>query len=251
MASAASSDLGMRVDRDELRKFERLGESWWDAKGPMAPLHKLNPTRLTYIRERVCRHFGRDMDTPSPFTGLTALDIGCGGGLLAEPLARLGAGVTGIDPVPEVIRTARWHAEEVGLDIAYETATVEDLLLADRRFDLVIASEVIEHVPDPSAFLAAMAGVTRPGGLVILSTLSRTLTSFVYAIVGAEYVLGWLPRGTHSWRRFVRPAELARQLREVGLRPVDIRGIAYNGARDEFVLTRDPSVNYLMVASRS
>jgi 2-polyprenyl-6-hydroxyphenyl methylase/3-demethylubiquinone-9 3-methyltransferase len=250
MASAAFASVGTSVDQQELAKFEELGRAWWDAQGPMAPLHKLNPTRIAYVRDRACERFGREPRSPAPLAGLTALDIGCGGGLLAEPLARLGASVTGIDPLETNIETARWHAEEVGLEIAYDAAMVEDLAAAGRTFDLVVASEVIEHVPEVPAFLAAMAEVTRPGGLVVLSTLSRTAASFLKAIVGAEYVLGWLPRGTHSWRRFVKPAELAQHLRGCGLRPVHLAGMAYDPAKDTFALSRDTGTNYVIAAAR-
>jgi 2-polyprenyl-6-hydroxyphenyl methylase / 3-demethylubiquinone-9 3-methyltransferase len=237
-------------DPVELAKFAELGRSWWDTTGPMAPLHKLNPVRVAYIRDRVCTRFGRDPRARAPLAGLAALDVGCGGGLLAEPLTRLGATVTGIDPLAANTETAAWHAREVDLEIAYEATSVEAVAAADRRFDLVVASEVVEHVPDVPAFLAAIAAVTRPGGLVILSTLSRTTASFLKAIVGAEYVLGWLPRGTHDWRRFLTPAELGRALRVHGIRPLHVSGVAYDASRDSFALTRDPSVNYLMAAGR-
>ena len=250
MASPAPAGPTAAVDPAELAKFEELGRSWWDPKGPMAPLHRLNPVRVAYVRDRVCAHLRRDPRAAGPLAGLEALDIGCGGGLLAEPLARLGATVTGIDPTTASVATARRHAEEVGLEIAYEVATVEELAAAGRRFDLVVASEVVEHVPDAPGFLDAMAETVRPGGLAVLSTLSRTPASFLKAIVGAEYVLGWLPRGTHSWRRFLRPAELGRELRAAGLRPVHVSGIGYDGARDTFELTRAPSVNYLLAAVR-
>jgi 2-polyprenyl-6-hydroxyphenyl methylase/3-demethylubiquinone-9 3-methyltransferase len=251
MASAAFASVETSsLDPGELAKFEALGRSWWDAKGPMAPLHKLNPVRIAYIRDRACARFGRDPRSLRPLDGLRVLDVGCGGGLLAEPLARLGADVTGIDPLPESIATARWHAEEVGVEVAYEATTLEEVVDAGRRFDLVIASEVVEHVPDLAGFLAALAAAIRPGGLAVLSTVSRTPESFLKAIVGAEYILGWLPRGTHDWRRFVRPAELARHLRAQGLRPTHVSGIGYDGATDSFRLTRDPGVNYLLAAER-
>jgi 2-polyprenyl-6-hydroxyphenyl methylase/3-demethylubiquinone-9 3-methyltransferase len=250
MVHAAAADVTAGTDAEELAKFAALERSWWDPKGPMAPLHKLNPVRLAFLRDQACRHFGRDPRAPRPLAGLQALDIGCGGGLLAEPLARLGAAVTGIDPVPASIEAARWHAEEVGLEIAYEARASEDLVLAGRSFDLVVASEVIEHVPDAPGFLAAMAALTRPGGLAVLSTISRTTESFLKTIVGAEYVLGWLPRGTHQWRRFLRPAELAQLLRGSGLRPVRLAGMVYDPARDAFALGRDTGTNYLIAAVR-
>lgn len=249
-ASAAAAGAIGSLDQSELAKFETLGEGWWDATGPMAPLHKLNPVRVAYVRDRACAHFGRDPKAARPLEGLTVLDVGCGGGLLAEPLSRLGAEVTGIDPLPENIAVARWHAEETGAELAYETTTLEEVVAEGRRFDLVIASEVVEHVADLEGFLAALAAATRPGGLAILSTVSRTARSFLEAIVGAEYLLRWLPPGTHSWRRFVRPAELAQHLRASGLRPVHVSGIAYDGSSDSFRLARDPSVNYLIAAEK-
>lgn len=249
MASAATVQTDT-TDPEEVAKFAELGATWWDMAGPMAPLHKLNPVRVAYIRDRVCGHFGGDPAQPGPLAGITVLDVGCGGGLLSEPLARMGATVTGIDPIESSIETARWHAAEVGLEIDYEASTLEATMAAGCIFDLVIASEVIEHLPDVPQFLAAMAAVTRPGGLAVLSTLSRTPASLLKAVIGAEYILGWLPRGTHNWRRFVRPAELGRELRQHGLRAIHISGVEYDGARDDFRLSRDPSVNYLLTATR-
>jgi 2-polyprenyl-6-hydroxyphenyl methylase / 3-demethylubiquinone-9 3-methyltransferase len=249
MASAAP-EHDTTADPGELAKFAALSRDWWDTSGPMAPLHKLNPVRVAYIRDQACATFGGDARRGRPLDGLRALDIGCGGGLLAEPLARLGADVTAVDPVVGSIETARWHAAEVGLEIAYEPVTIEAVGRSGRQFELVVASEVVEHVADVPEFLAAIAAVTRPGGLVVLSTLSRTRTSFVMAIIGAEYVLGWLPRGTHEWRRFLTPAELGRELRAAGLRPLDVRGIGYDAAHHKFLLTRNPSVNYLLAATR-
>ena len=249
MASSTSTP-DSTTDASELAKFAALEHDWWDATGPMAPLHKLNPVRVAYIRDRACAHFRRDAAVAQPLAGLAVLDVGCGGGLLAEPLARLGGTVTAIDPLPANIETARRHAEVVGLRIDYRADAIEGLAAGGERFDLVVASEVVEHVAEVPTFIAALAAVTRPGGLLVLSTLSRTLASLFQAVIGAEYVLGWLPRGTHDWRRFLTPAELARALRDVGCRPVHLSGVAYDGAHDRFVLRRDPSVNYLLAASR-
>ena len=250
MASAAAAAAASGLDQDELDKFAALGRDWWDASGAMAPLHKLNPARVAYIRDQACARLGLPAGAARPLAGLAVLDVGCGGGLLAEPLARLGAGVTGIDPVASSIEAARWHAAEVGLAIDYQATTLGELAAGGRSFDLVVASEVVEHVPDVPAFLDELAAAVRPGGLVVLSTLSRTAASFLKAIVGAEYVLGWLPRGTHDWRRFLRPAELARALREAGLRPVDLAGMRYEAGRDGFALDRRPDTNYLIAALR-
>jgi 2-polyprenyl-6-hydroxyphenyl methylase/3-demethylubiquinone-9 3-methyltransferase len=249
-ASGTPTDAVRDVDAAELAKFAVLGEGWWDPAGPMAPLHRMNPVRLAYIRDHACRRFGRDPKALRPLTAIEALDTGCGGGLLAEPLARLGAAVTGIDPGEESIAIARWHAEATGVPVSYVVGTVADLAAEERRFQLTLAMEVIEHTPDPAAFVAALAAVTAPGGMVVLSTLSRTWRAWWLAIVGAEYVLGWLPPGTHSWRRFLRPAEVARLLRRHGLRTVDVTGVTYDLARDEFRLVRDTSVNYMLVAVR-
>lgn len=238
------------VDPREIERFTALAQGWWDAAGPMAPLHRMGPVRIAYVRDQACRHLGRPAGVRQPLAGLRVLDIGCGGGLVAEPLTRLGARVTGIDPTSELIQVAQAHAEEAGLEIAYEATTLETVADRGQRFDLVLALEVVEHVPDLPLFLAALAQATRPGGLVILSTLSRTLASFLSAIVGAEYLLGWLPRGTHRWGAFLTPAELAHHLRRVDLRPVDISGVAYRADRQEFQLARDPGVNYFLAALR-
>ena len=238
-------------DPGELNKFAALGEAWWDTSGPMAPLHKFNPVRVAFILAETCRHFRRNPDGPKPLDGLTILDVGCGGGLLAEPLARLGGQITAVDPLPASIEAAKQHAEAAALSIDYRSVSLESLGLAGQRFDLVIASEVIEHVAEPADFVAALAEVTRSGGLLAATTLNRTLASLAGAIVGAEYLLGWLPRGTHDWRRFLTPAELARLLRASGFEPRALRGATYDGARDVFRLGRDPSVNYLLAAART
>jgi 2-polyprenyl-6-hydroxyphenyl methylase/3-demethylubiquinone-9 3-methyltransferase len=238
------------VDAGEAAKFGALGERWWDPDGPMRPLHAMNPVRLGYIRAQACRFFGRDPGILRPLGDLRAVDIGCGGGLLAEPLARLGAHVTGVDPVAESIEAADAHGAEAGLAIEYVTGTIEDLTMAGRRFDLTLAMEVIEHTPDPEAFIEALAAATRPGGLIVLSTLSRTWRAWWLAIVGAEYLLRWLPAGTHSWQRFLRPSEVARLMRRHGIRPLDVTGVAYDLATGDFHTTADSSVNYMMAATR-
>lgn len=237
------------VDPKEIERFDALAEDWWDEHGPMAPLHKLNPVRLAYIRDRICAHSGRSAEGRTPLRDLRIIDIGCGGGLLSEPLARMGAEVTGIDLAPAHIEGARRHAGEAGLAIDYRIASIDDLRSEGSGFDLVCAMEVIEHVPDQPAFLKAAAGLVKPGGALVMATLNRTVRSFALGIVAAEYVLGWLPKGTHSWPRFVRPSEAARALRQGGLEVSDLTGVTYDPLRDRFRLTPNPSVNYMLFAA--
>ena len=202
------------VDPAEIRKFERMAAEWWDAGGKFRPLHKFNPVRLRYIRDTVVAHFGRDPKGGRPFAGLRLLDIGCGGGILSEPMARLGAEVVGLDPSDTNTGVAELHAKKSGLEIDYRAMTAEALVETGERFDVVLAMEVVEHVTDVSAFIAASAALLKPGGLLFVATINRTPKAFALAIVGAEYLLRWLPRGTHDFEKFVRPAEL-----EIGLRP--------------------------------
>jgi 2-polyprenyl-6-hydroxyphenyl methylase/3-demethylubiquinone-9 3-methyltransferase len=238
------------ADRRELQRFEGLAHTWWDETGPMAPLHKLNPVRLGYIRDQLCGHLGLDPKAHRALAGQNVLDIGCGGGLLCEPLARQGARVTGIDLVPANLVTARRHAQAAGLDIAYREVAAEHLAADGARFDLVCAMEVVEHVADVPGFLATCAALVRPGGALVLSTLNRTLKSFALGIVTAEYILGWLPRGTHQWQRFLRPSEVARGLRARQLRIADLTGVTYDPLRDRFRLSTDTAVNYMLFAVR-
>lgn len=236
------------VKDEEVARFAALADRWWDPAGPYAPLHKLTPTRVEYVRNRLAERFGRDAAHLKCLKGLTVLDTGCGGGLLAEPLARLGAHVTGIEPAAESIAVAKAHAEDAGLDIDYRQATAEALLSEGLSFDAVIASEVIEHVSEPAGFVKTLAGLAKPGGLVLLSTLNRTLKSFALAIVGAEYVLRWVPRGTHDWRAFVTPDELSSYCAQAGLDVADITGVIYDPLRDRWRPSRDASVNYWLTA---
>jgi 2-polyprenyl-6-hydroxyphenyl methylase / 3-demethylubiquinone-9 3-methyltransferase len=246
-APASSSTL----DRDEIARFAKLADEWWDEKGPFRPLHQINPTRLTYIRDRLCAHFGRDPKAPPSLTGLSVLDIGCGGGLVAEPLTRLGADVTGIDPGQETIAAAKTHAHGAGLSIAYEATTAENLAEAGRQFDAVLLLEVVEHVPDVPAFLKRIAPLVAPGGVMILSTLNRTFKAYALAIVGAEYVLRWVPAGTHQWERFVRPQELKAALGGAGLTLADTTGMVYDPLGDRWSLSRDTDVNYFATATKA
>jgi 2-polyprenyl-6-hydroxyphenyl methylase/3-demethylubiquinone-9 3-methyltransferase len=238
------------IDPREVARFDRMARDWWNPKGPMRALHKLNPVRLRYIRDVAARHFGRDPRNPGMLAGLRVLDIGCGGGLLAEPLARLGADVLGADPVRRNIEVARIHAAEQGLDIDYRCASAEVLDAAGERFDVVLAMEVVEHVADIGLFIETCGRMTRSGGLVVVATLNRTLRAFALAVIGAEYVLGWLPRGTHDWRKFVTPGELCAALRRAGLVPLRTDGVVYHPLADEWRLSGDTGVNYMIAAER-
>ena len=238
------------VDPDEVARFSRLAGKWWDPHGEMAMLHKFNPVRLAYIRDAACRRFDRDPRQLGCLAGLRILDIGCGGGILCEPLARLGAAMVGVDPAPANIAAARLHATESGLAINYLAATVEALADAAERFDLVLAMEVVEHVADVGLFVRRCAEMVKPGGLMIAATLNRTLKSFALAIVGAEYVLRWLPRGTHRWDKFVTPNELEIALAQGGLRLCAETGVIYHPLADRWQLSSDMDVNYMLTAEK-
>jgi 2-polyprenyl-6-hydroxyphenyl methylase/3-demethylubiquinone-9 3-methyltransferase len=238
------------VDEREVARFAAMAAEWWDPRGRMGMLHKLNPTRLAYIRDTACRHFGRDPKARKCLQGLRVLDIGCGAGILCEPLCRLGAAVVGADPAEANIAAARVHAQTGGLTIDYRATAAEALAGAGETFDVVLAMEVVEHVADLAAFVRCCAGMVAPGGLMITATLNRTLKSFALAIVGAEYVLRWLPRGTHRWDKFVTPNELEAVLERSGLRMIDERGVVYNILLDGWQLADDMDVNYMVAAER-
>ena len=239
------------VDEAEVRQFERLAAQWWDPRGSMAALHKFNPVRLAYIRDRACAHFGRDPKRLDSLEGLRILDIGCGGGLLSEPLGRLGAVVVGADPSETNIVVAAQHAERGGVSVDYRCTTAEDLADAGEQFDVVLAMEVVEHVTDVGLFLSRCAEMVKPGGLMFAATLNRTLKSFALAIVGAEYILRWLPRGTHQWDKFVTPNELEIAFAQGGLDVIAETGVIYNLLADRWQLSTDMDVNYMLVAMRS
>jgi len=248
MEKQTARPLDASVDADEVEKFSALADEWWDPEGSFQPLHKLNPARLGYIRDRICDHFGRATQEPKPLMDLRLADVGCGGGLLTEPMARLGANVTGLDASERNVMVARTHAERMGLDIDYRYTTVETTAAAGEQYDVVLNMEVIEHVADVGAFLAACCAMVKPGGIMVMSTLNRTLKSFALAKVGAEYVLRWLPAGTHDWRKFVKPSELAAGLRPQGFDIVELKGLAYRPLSDEWLLADDVDVNYMAVA---
>lgn len=238
------------IDAEEIRQFDELGEKWWDESGPMAPLHKLNPVRMAYIRRTIREHYGLP-DTIRCLQKLKIADIGCGGGIVAEPLCRMGASVTGVDAGKENIKIAAAHAKKHGLDIEYLATSVEKLAAAGKKYDVVTALEIVEHVADVSSFMKALCKIVKPGGLLIMSTLNRTPKSYLLGIVAAEYVLRWLPAGTHDWKKFLKPSELAAHLDAEGLETTDVRGLNYNPLTRDFSLTKsDIEVNYLLSASK-
>ncbi len=251
MASRTKPAGGSTVDEAEVVRFSARAAEWWDPRGEMAMLHRFNPVRLAFIKQAACRQFGREEPRLDALAGLRVLDIGCGGGILSEPLARLGAAVVGADPSPANIEAAKLHAGEAGVAIDYRVTTAEALADAGERFDIVLAMEVVEHVADLSLFVRRCAEMVRPGGLMITATLNRTLKSFALAIVGAEYVLRWLPRGTHQWDKFVTPNELEAVLERHGLAMLDETGVIYNLIADRWQLSTDMDVNYMVVAERA
>jgi 2-polyprenyl-6-hydroxyphenyl methylase / 3-demethylubiquinone-9 3-methyltransferase len=250
MAKRANKRAKSSVDAAEVERFSALAADWWSLRGPMAALHKLNPLRLAFIRDKVCERFDRDAKKLDCLKGLRILDIGCGAGILSEPLARLGAQMVGADPAEENIAAASAHAQESGLAIDYRATTAEDLAVQAECFDVVLAMEVVEHVTDAASFVATCAGMVKPGGLLIAATLNRTLKSFALAIIGAEYVLRWLPRGTHQWDKFVTPQELEDALERSGLDVTGERGVIYNPFADRWQLSSDMDVNYMLVATK-
>jgi len=246
----ARKPLDKTVDPAEVARFAALAEEWWNPAGKFAPLHRFNPVRLQLIRDRLAALAGRDPLGDKPLMGLRVLDVGCGGGLVCEPLARLGAAVTGIDAGEKNVRAAEAHARAQELAIDYRFAAAADLAAKGETFDAVLSLEVVEHVADRRAFLRDCAALVAPGGVLILATLNRTLKSFLLGVVAAEYVLGWLPRGTHDWNRFVRPSELAADLRAAGMAIAELKGVGYNPITGRFALGDDVDVNYLAVAER-
>jgi len=238
------------VDDDEVARFARVAGQWWNPHGPMAALHRFNPVRLAYIRDRAAAHFNRDVKRLDSLAGLRILDIGCGGGILSEPLARLGASVVGADPSESNIAVARQHAAQAGLAIDYRSTAAEALAQAGESFDVVLAMEVIEHVTDIELFIESASAMVKSGGLLFAATINRTAKSFALAIVGAEYILRWLPRGTHQWNKLVTPDELEIAIEQTGLQVIGETGVVYNLFADRWQLGADMDVNYMMVAEK-
>ncbi|MFZ1990764.1 MAG: bifunctional 2-polyprenyl-6-hydroxyphenol methylase/3-demethylubiquinol 3-O-methyltransferase UbiG [Alphaproteobacteria bacterium] len=238
------------VDAAEVHKFEREAESWWDTGGLHRPLHVMNPARIAIIKAAIVKHFGREADSLRPFEGLSLLDLGCGGGLVAEPMARLGARVTGVDPGAANIKIAAAHAARMGLPIDYRCTTPEEMAEAGQQFDVMLALEIVEHTADPFGLVELCARAVAPGGLLIMSTLNRTLKSLALAKIGAEYLLRWVPRGTHEFRKFVTPRELRYAFEAAGLLPAPPTGLRYRPLKDEWAPSLDTSINYIMCASK-
>lgn len=237
------------VDPAEVAKFEAMAAEWWDPTGKFKPLHMMNPVRLDYITNQIAAEFGRDLNDVEPFKGLRLLDIGCGGGLLSEPMARLGATVIGADAAAGNIPVAQVHAEQMGLEIDYRNCTAESLAAAGEQFDVVLNMEVVEHVADPLAYLTACQQLLKPGGLMVASTMNRNPKSYMVAIIGAEHIMRWLPKGTHEWSKFITPDELADLIAAAGLNVVDRMGMVFNPLGWSWSLSsQDLSVNYAMTS---
>ena len=235
------------VDAQEIQNFSKDSSHWWDINGPFKPLHRLNPVRLGYIKQQICGHFDREDTSLTPYNKLEIIDIGCGGGLVCEPIARLGASVTGIDADENAIAVAKAHAEDFDLKINYLNTSSDKLAENKKQYDVVLALEIIEHVSDYDAFVKSVFDLCKPNGLVIFSTINRTPKSFALGIVAAEYILRWVPQGTHNWKKFVKPSELARHVRKSNAKPYDITGLTFSPLKNEFSLSNnDTDVNYFM-----
>jgi len=248
--NASKAPRPSTISEGEIDKFSTLAARWWEPDGPMAPLHRLGPARMGYIRDAACRHFGRETDQLRPLKGLTALDVGCGAGIVTESLARMGAAATGLDASDDAIAAARLHAGDSGLDIDYCAGSAEALAEEGRTFDLITALEVVEHVADVDLFLGALARLLKPGGLLVFSAPNRTPQSYLAVIVAAERILHWVPKGTHDWNAFLTPEELTERLSRAGLTVTDVKGLSYSVVNRSFSVTRDTSINYIGSAVR-
>ncbi|MDI7864253.1 bifunctional 2-polyprenyl-6-hydroxyphenol methylase/3-demethylubiquinol 3-O-methyltransferase UbiG [Rhizobiaceae bacterium n13] len=246
-----SEPVRTTIDQSEVDRFSAMAAEWWNPTGKFRPLHKFNPVRLAYLRDRICEHYGRDPRSPRPLEGLRVLDIGCGGGLLSEPVARMGATVVGADPSEKNIGIASTHARQSGVSVDYRAVTAEQLAEAGESFDVVLNMEVVEHVADVNLFMTTCASMVRPGGLMFVATINRTMKAMALAIVGAEYVLRWLPRGTHQFEKLVRPEELEAPINASGMEVSDRTGVFFNPLQNQWNLSRDMDVNYMLVAKRS
>ena len=238
------------IDQIEVDRFSAMAAEWWSPTGKFRPLHKFNPVRLAYLRDRICENYGRDPRAARPLAGLRILDIGCGGGLLSEPVARMGATVIGADPSEKNIGIASTHARQSGVEVDYRAVTAEQLAEAGETFDVVLNMEVVEHVADVNFFMTTCAGMVRPGGMMFVATINRTMKAMALAIIGAEYVLRWLPRGTHQYEKLVRPEELEAPINASGMSICDRTGVFFNPIQNQWNLSKDMDVNYMMVAKR-
>lgn len=245
-----SAEPRTTIDQAEVDRFSAMAAEWWDPTGKFKPLHKINPVRLAYIRDKVSSHFGRDSKSHRPLEGLRVLDIGCGGGLLSEPVARMGADVLGADASEKNIKIAMTHAAQSGVQVDYRAVTAEALAEAGETFDVILNMEVVEHVADVDFFLSTCASMVRPGGLMLVSTINRTMKAAALAIVGAEYVLRWLPRGTHQYEKLVRPEEIEGPLAKSGMQVLEMKGVFFNPLQNQWNLSSDIDVNYMALASR-
>jgi 2-polyprenyl-6-hydroxyphenyl methylase/3-demethylubiquinone-9 3-methyltransferase len=238
------------IDPNEVEKFSSMAYAWWDESGKFRPLHQINPLRIAYIKSKVIQHFKLNEQQDKVFSGLKLIDIGCGGGLLSEPMCRLGAKVTAIDAAEKNIKIASLHSQKMSLDIDYQATSIEEMAKTGAQYDIVLNMEVIEHVANVNVFMHACAKVLKPGGIMFIATLNRTIKSYLLAIVGAEYILNWLPRGTHSWEKFLRPSEIASMLRQNDLQLKELKGMEYSLLKGHWYLTDNIDVNYLMEVSK-